>query len=500
MQLSFSAVSYRYSGAVLPAVSDLTFILPEGWTGIVGPNGCGKSTLGRLASGELQPDQGSIHSGPFALYCRQSCAEIPAGLSDFAADFSQLALRLRDRLGIEDDWPWRYETLSFGERKRLQIAVALSQQPDLLVLDEPANHLDQAARQALLAALRLYRGTGLLISHDRDLLDHLVQRCFLMQAGRGELRSGNYTACNQQAELERASHLQARRLARRELSRLEAEKQRRAQEAQRSRARRSARHLDRHDRDGRGRIQLAIVSGQDGKTGKLSVQLDSRLDQVRQAFEENRTDKRYEADIWLDTTPSARSVLLQLPARELALGPFRRLRAPLLQLGSTDRIALTGANGSGKSTLIRVLLRQLDPAIRLFYLPQEFDQPAALRLLQESRQLPGPSLGRLMAILTRLGSVPERLLDGEAVSPGELRKLQLARGLQQQPQLLVLDEPTNHLDIRSIEALQRVLMACPCALLLVSHDQALVRACCQSEWRILQVEQGLSALTFLCPE
>ncbi|MDD4367809.1 MAG: ATP-binding cassette domain-containing protein [Oscillospiraceae bacterium] len=497
MQLSFSAVSYRYPGAAEPAVSDISFTIAEGWTGIVGPNGCGKSTLGRLACGDLKPDQGQISSGIYALYCRQTCDLEPEGLVDFAADYSQLALQLRDRLAIGEDWPWRYSTLSFGERKRLQVAVSLALQPDLLVLDEPGNHLDQASRQALLAALKLYRGIGLLISHDRMMLDTLVSRCYLMQSGRGQLRMGNYSAASRQEALERNSALESRQQARRELERLQAEKQRRAQKAQQSAARRSARKLDRHDRDGRGRIHLAIVSGQDGKAGRLSVQLDNHLAQIQQRLAQTQVAKAYAANVWLDTRPAARPVLLDLPAQTLPLGPQRSLVTPPLLLRHTDRIALSGPNGAGKSSLLRALLQQLDPKLNILYLPQELDEAAAWQTLAELGKLPDELLGRLLSIVLRLGSNPERILNGTEDSPGELRKLILARGMLEHPQVLILDEPTNHLDIVSIEALQQLLAACPCALLLVSHDQTLVKACGTIDWTLNTTQDGQSFLSVL---
>lgn len=99
------------------------------------------------------------------------------------AAYDRDAVALRRDLDVEDDWPWRHDTLSCGQQKRLQVACALWQRPDLLVMDEPTNHVDVPTREAVTAALARFKGVGLLISHDRALLDALCSQCLFMAAG-----------------------------------------------------------------------------------------------------------------------------------------------------------------------------------------------------------------------------------------------------------------------------------------------------------------------------
>jgi len=162
--IRFQNVSYTYDAMSTTLLEGLTLTFPIGWTGIVGPNGAGKTTVLRLATGGLQPQDGSVHRPDGAIYCPQRTDDSPDELDDLLGSTEAAACELKGRLGIAEDWPRRWCTLSHGERKRAQIAVALWRQPPVLAVDEPSNHLDADARDLLTAALRSYRGVGLLVS------------------------------------------------------------------------------------------------------------------------------------------------------------------------------------------------------------------------------------------------------------------------------------------------------------------------------------------------
>ena len=151
-------------------------------------------------------------------------------------------------------------------------------------------------------------------------------------------------------------------------------------------------------------------------------------------------------------------------------------------------VAFVGTNGAGKSTLLHALLRRVTLEEGVAYFPQEVPDDEVRALLVELRALPTAERGRVLSIAARLESPPERVLDGEQLSPGEVRKLMIARSLLSSPRLIVMDEPTNHLDIRSIEALQDVLRHCACALVLVSHDEQFLDALVDERW-VFEVEQ-----------
>ncbi|MHC4716801.1 MAG: ATP-binding cassette domain-containing protein, partial [Planctomycetota bacterium] len=155
---------------------------------------------------------------------------------------------------------------------------------------------------------------------------------------------------------------------------------------------------------------------------------------------------------------------------------------------------LTGPNGGGKSTLVRHILDQLAlPSGKWVYLPQEIDVAEGSRLLGRVRRLGPERLGEVMTVVSCLGTGPERLLQSERPSPGEVRKILLALGVTRRPHLIVMDEPTNHLDLPSIECLEAALGEVPCALLLVSHDLRFLQNLTRTRWEISACGAGLAS-------
>lgn len=493
MQLNLNHVSYTYPGAAHFAVHEVTAVFPQGWTGIVGDNGCGKSTLAAITCGTLVPDAGAVSPALFAVYCQQDSSVSPACLEDFACDWDGEAQELRRTLRIEDEWFWRYDTLSGGQQKRVQVACALWQRPDVLVMDEPTNDLDAPTRTLVRDALAAFRGIGLLISHDRELLDELVTQCLMFEGGRFVMRLGSYARASSQAQLERESMVRAREKARREKKRIAAEVARRRVEADKANAKRSARGLDRHDSDARAKIGLAIVSGKDGVAAKLSASMDARLAKADAALQDIKTEKRSAGRFCLHGEAATVKTLVHLEAGGLRAGEFV-LHVPELWIGPVDRIVLTGNNGCGKSLLVRTLMQNVAEGVKVVYVPQEVsadERAAALRALDELDQA---ERGRVLAIVGGLNSDPERLADGRDVSPGELKKLLLAQQLIRDPHLLVLDEPTNHLDMGSVDALAELLAEFPGAFLLVTHDAQLTEGLDAIKWRAREEGPGSCAL------
>ena len=514
MQLNLLNIEYTYPSAVEPTLRKVTATLPEGWTGFVGDNGSGKTTLARIACGLLQPDVGVVSPSFFSTYCAQSANESPSNLFDFAVAYDDLAIRLRNELSIEDNWSWRFDTLSCGQQKRLQIACALWSAPDVLVVDEPTNHVDASTRYALFTALSKFKGVGVLISHDRELLDALCSQCLFITNGTATMRSGGYSQASSQVALERSSAIHARDIVQKEKARTEREVQRRREEASRVQARRSGKGIAKNDSDARAKKRHYIVSGQDGKAGKLSARIQSRLEKAEDNVANSKVEKRYDAHVWLDAEPSRRKVLFRMEPGHISVGESL-LSFPALFIGNTDHIGLVGDNGSGKTTLIKKIIASIsadtsptdmssidtssiDAAFantgridaKVLCIPQEPDMVQKEDTLKKIRELPSAQRGQVLSIVAQLNSDPDCILEGDTVSPGEMRKLMLALGILDSPELVIMDEPTNYLDLGSTEALEQLLSVYPGALLLVSHDASLVSSATSIVWRIQKLGDG----------
>jgi len=480
-------VTFRYQSAPDPTISALTADFPRGFTGIIGANGSGKTTLLQLVAGLLAPESGTIHGAGDAIYCEQRTDNPPAGFVDFLNDWDSEGVELRRRLGIEFEYLEHWDTLSHGERKRAQIAHALWCRPEVFTIDEPTNHIDAGARNMLVQNLKCFQGIGLIVSHDRDLLDDLCDQCLWLEPPTSCMYPGGYTQALQQKELGRDVAIRERQKAVNEHKRLQREVFRRRDKAARSNAERSKRGLGPKDSDGREKINLARVSGKDGQAGRLLRQLDGRVQQADVRAKGAVVTKQYETGIWLPGSRSQRDMLFELSAGEVPLAPGRVLRFPQLLMKPEDRIAITGLNGLGKSTLIRLILNEVNvPPEKIIEMPQEVSLSKSRQILEMARTLSNEKLGHVMNVVSRLGSRPHRLLESIQPSPGEIRKLLLALGMARSPHLIVMDEPTNHLDPVSVEALETVLADCPCGLLVVSHDQRFLERVSATSWRIKQ--------------
>jgi len=483
--LLFQNVSFTYDTAPAPLFDGLDAAFPTGWTGIVGANGTGKTTLLKLAVGLLEPIRGVIRRpGPSRL-CEQRTDDPPEGLADFLASSDGEAAELRGRLALRGDWIGRWPTLSHGERKRAQIGVALWRQEPVLCLDAPTNHVDAEARALVAAALARHRGIGLLVSHDRELLDGLCRQCLFLDPPGAVMRSGTWSAGRAQQRLEEASLRRESERTRAEVRRVERSVARAREEARRSKRRLSKRGIARGDKDAKGRIDLARTTGKDAVAGRLEKRLEANLDRARDRSAAAAARPYRELGLWFSSEPARRDALLDLPAGTLPLGGDARLSFPDLVLRPLDRAALVGPNGFGKSTLLRHLAGslRLEPE-RLLYVPQEIALRESAEAIARLRGMSDRDLGRALTVVDLLGTDPERLLATGEASPGEIRKVLIAMGIARVPHLIVLDEPTNHLDLPSVECLEEALAACSCGLVLASHDRRFLERLTGIRWEI----------------
>ena len=484
--IHFNDLSFHYSKAV-PILDSTSYSLGRGWTGVVGSNGAGKTPLLGLIDGSHNATGGSLLLDPpdaIVAHCPQIADTIDPTLEILREAFDGDAQTLVGRLRLDRSDLDRWETLSPGERKRWQVGGALNRRPDVLLLDEPTNHLDRDARSLLIEELHRFKGTGLVVSHDRTVLNRLCRRILRIEHGTVELWQGNYDTAHrawtaaEQAEYEsyRAVRVQQKKVQRRLADK------RRVTEAKTARHKRDLRQAGPRDRDARsmekkGRFEGGLRRG--SRDTSLLRTENERLYEEAARFELRR---RLGGDLFFDYAPARRRVLLRY-AGPLRVAANTLVGAVDVAVTRDDRILLTGPNGTGKSTLLRALVAGSNlPGDNLLYLPQELTEPETVVLIDSVRELDPERRGRVLGIVGVLGSDPERILATDIPSPGEARKLLIASGLGRGAWVLLLDEPTNHLDLPSIERLEAALAAFPGAVVVVTHDEEFVRRTTHTRW------------------
>ncbi|HLI80869.1 MAG TPA: ATP-binding cassette domain-containing protein, partial [Candidatus Binataceae bacterium] len=217
MFVRVSNLSFSFSDFVA-IIDDANFQVPMGWTGIVGSNGAGKTTLMRLIAGELKPSSGSVNFDGVAnaILLRQTVADLTPEIEHFAHSLDGDACRLFGELALKPAEIARWPTLSPGERKRWQVGAALWSDPGVLMLDEPTDHLDSEARDYLITGLRKFRGIGIVVSHDRAMLDELSAYTIRVDRGAARIWRGAYSEAKRGWEAEEREYQAAHEHAKHE--------------------------------------------------------------------------------------------------------------------------------------------------------------------------------------------------------------------------------------------------------------------------------------------
>lgn len=480
-------------------------------TGLVGRNGVGKSVLARILAGQLQPSAGRCLRNGSVGYLAQQIAPLPsqtvAGLagvgplmealqrieqgSTSQADFDtvgdrwQLCEALRQQLQLAglaaDIGPQTLAAeLSGGQRMRVELAGAFLSPVDLLILDEPSNHLDRDSRHQLRQQLQRWPGGLLVISHDRELLGQMQRIVELSAQG---LRSygGDYRfyAQARAQEKQQASALLQQRKHQRQRGEALLHEQQQQLQRRTARADRQAAHAN------QAPILLGLQkSSSQNSTGKLRLQQQARRQALTSRVKEAAAQVVDDAPVLLlppeaQTDAPQKIAVLESVLLPFVNGPRQKVE---LSLQRGERLSVEGPNGSGKSTLLKVLAGRLAPlqgqvqrAVPCAWLDQQLADLCPQRSTLEQLQALNPSSdqGTLRTRLALMGLDAVRaLLPTALLSGGERLKAALACALHADPpaQLLLLDEPGNHLDLESLVALESMLQQYRGTLVVISHD------------------------------
>ncbi len=468
--LQINDLTFSYSHKNI--FSNLNLSFESLWTCLVGNNGCGKTTLLKLIAKELKAQIGTILGNDLVYHCVQNIDSKPLGFDEFSYTFDSYSYMLRDLLQIQDEWFYIWENLSYGQKKRIQIAIALYQDVEVLLLDEPTNHLDNYSKKMVIKALKGFKGIGILISHDREVLDALCTNTIIIQNKNIYKYNTNYT--NAMKELN--SHMNFLKKENEniniKLNKLKNNIKAKKEKVSLSKNRLSKKHIDKKDKSAKEKINLAKLTGKDKNDSKLV----SKFSKKYQILEEklNKKDKDYKKGVNISSESSNKKKVLSIKKGCLKLSSHKILYFPDSYLSSNDKIAIIGDNGVGKSSFLRFLISQIKFENSFFYLPQELKNEDKEKLYKEINSLEDKQKGLLFTYIKRLSSNPKDILDNENLSQGELRKLFIAKALLNNIDFIILDEPTNHMDMESILSLEKALLDYKKSLIIISHDKIFI--------------------------
>ena len=520
IQIAMNQVQKSFS--VYPVLKDVSFNLQdENRIGIVGRNGCGKTTLFRLIVGMEKPDSGEIfiRKGATLGYVEQiphydtdmtvkdvlmtaftelnqlseTLHELEKKMSELTGEALDDCLMRYAKLSEQFERAGGYEReaqlsrvctglhftesflnkafckLSGGEKTTVLLGKVLIQSPDILLLDEPTNHLDMGAMDWLENYLKAYKGAVVMISHDRYFLDQVVNQIVEIENGKATLFWGNYSYYIKEKE-----HL------------LLAEFE--AYEDQQKKIKAMEKAIK--------RLRDWANQGDNEDLYKKAVCMQKRLDKMEKLDKPALSQKKMDLS-FAEANRSGKEVICAI-GLEKAFGEKQILNQADLLVQYQERVALIGSNGCGKSTLIKILLGKEDPddgvvklgaGLKIAYLPQNVQfEDEELTVLETFK------LDVVMTPTEARRTLAKFLFYGDQVfkkvknlSGGEKSRLLLCKLLQQEVNLLILDEPTNHLDIESRENLEEALQNYNGTLFFISHDRFFINKLVS---RISELENG----------
>lgn len=483
MSTLLSAQSIRVETAFGPLFSDLSFTLKKGdRLGLIGDNGCGKSTLLKVLDGSLSPLSGNVTVANQCLLARVEQHLPDALLSMTLLDAVLAQLPSTER----DSQRWRGEallasmglspheialtaaTLSGGQHTRLLLARALIREPDLLLLDEPGNHLDLPTLLWLEQFLQSWSGSFVMVSHDAALLDAVTNGSWILRDHTLHSFALPCSAARQALEARDESDALRHKAEQKEIDRVTA----------------SAKRLATWGR---------VYDNED--LARKAKQMERQVERLKENQTELTEGSQWRLALHGEELRADRLLEMEQLAVPPAPGLPDLFRVPVARLKSGDRVAIVGRNGCGKSSLLRLIWRayqqesasglRLHPRLNAGYYDQTLHQlPDDATLFDALEPFAPAPQDRKMALISAGFAWARHGQRVATLSGGERSRLLFVGLSLARFNLLMLDEPTNHLDMAGKEALAQTLQQFSGGVLLVSHDRALISSSCNRFWLV----------------
>jgi macrolide transport system ATP-binding/permease protein len=455
--------------------------------GLVGLNGAGKSTLANILGGKINKDGGSIiwhkKSVNIGYLKQESSYALQLSVEDNFRDY----LYTSSVLGLKNVGHWKEErlkSLSGGEKTKLALSAIWAQRPDFLILDEPTNHLDYQGVEWLIKEVTKFKGTVIIISHDRYFLDMCVSRIIEIENKTVHDYRGNYSFYREEKKRRYESVLNQYIL--------QEEMKKKIDEQINTLKNWSAKaHRD-------APAKAAAAGNKKGgkeflrtKAKKMDIQIKSRIKRLEKIEIEGVDKPKEERKIHFSINSAALKGSRVVEASNIskAFKDNTLFKNSSFYVQKGEKIGIFGENGCGKSTLLRLLMGMekldagemfLSSSARVGYLSQDISSMDMCRQVIELFSISSrEERGKLQTLLFNMG-FDERMLKQSigSLSLGELTRLRLAELINRECDLLILDEPLNHLDIHSREKLEEVLLGFNGTIILVSHDKYMMERVC----------------------
>ena len=461
--LKLKNISYEIKD--LPIFKDVHADVQEGEViGIIGKNGAGKSTLLQLIHHDIVPTNGQIlmlKDGLKISYVEQETDHY----SFDAVTSAEEELLKKWHVPMNE-----FSQLSGGEKLKARLARGLSEDADLLLLDEPTNHLDEPSIGFLVEQIHAYKGSIILVSHDRYFLDEVASKIWSLEGKKLIEHKGNYSSYMEFRQRIRLAQLREYDKQQKMAERIEAQINELSSWSQKA-------HAQSTKKEGFKEYHRAKAKRMDAQVKSKRKRLEQELEKAKA----QRVEPDYEVHFIMKANEKVGKRFLEVKKLTKSLAGRTLFKDVSFTIQHGEKIALVGPNGSGKTTLLKIIMGQetaggevwLSPSANIGYLTQEvFDLPLDQTPEQYFYRESYEARGMVQNLMKHLGfSAFQWKAPIGQMSMGERVKCKLMLYILEEKDVLILDEPTNHLDLPSREQLEHTLSQYNGTLIIVSHDR-----------------------------